>query len=195
MADSRFRQWFTTIVVLTTALTGPVAAQEKALILFVQGGRQIPITSLSDLGDELRPGWMGGGGLGLQLNPNVALRGSISLTGSEYRGPTLEPEDNTIRRRFISFDVQTGLPTTSGWAPYLYVGGGSVRIEPLDSSLEQFSKFAAHFGAGTNYVFDNAFFALFLEMGSYLYDFSELGFSSYQFELQFLAGIAYALPL
>ena len=133
--------------------------------------------------------------MGLQLNANVAIRSSATLTSSEYRGPSLALSDSTFRRQFVSFDVQTGLPTTSGWAPYMFAGAGWVRIDPRDPDTQHFSKFAAHFGAGTNYVFNNAFFALFAELGTYLYDFSELGFSSYQFDLQFLAGIAYAIPL
>jgi opacity protein-like surface antigen len=183
----------TLMIAATAAATA--SAQGKALVLFAQGGRQIPITNLSEDGDEIRPGWTGGGGLALQLNSNVALRASASLVSSEYRGSTLTLDDPTMRRTFVSFDLQTGLPTTSGWAPYLFAGAGWVQIDPEDSAAQDFTKFAARFGAGTNYVFDNAFFVLFLEAGTYLYDFSELGFSSYQFDLQFLLGLAYAIPL
>ncbi|MBE0591928.1 MAG: hypothetical protein IH616_05960, partial [Gemmatimonadales bacterium] len=40
----------------------------------IHGGRQFPLVSLTDAGDDLAAGFSFGGGLALQLNPNVALR-------------------------------------------------------------------------------------------------------------------------
>jgi hypothetical protein len=184
----------TTALILAVVAATPASPQERAVVLLAQGGYQIPFSDLSDQGDELRSGWTFGGGLGLQLNAHFALRGTVLFGESDYRGSGLTSNEPGFHRAFVSFDLQTGLPSAGGWAPYAFAGAGMARIGPRDDSQEGFASFAARFGMGTNYVLENRFLTLLLEFGGLVYDFSAYGFSGYQFDMQILAGAAYAIP-
>ncbi len=172
----------------------PLVGQGRALVLLTYGGYQIPAASLSDQNDELGPSWTVGGGLALQLNNNLALRSLASLVESDYEGSGLELVEQTFRRIFATLDLQVGLPTSSSWAPYVFAGAGWIRVSPADASLQDFGSFITRFGAGTNYVVDNTFLTVFAEVANILYRFNELGFNSYQYDVQISGGFAYAFP-
>ena len=193
--DLIHRRFTAVLTFILVGATTPVSSQERAVVMLAQGGYQIPFTNLSDQGDELRSGWMAGGGLGLQLSAHIALRGTALFGGSGYRGSGLSLTESGFHRTFVSLDLQTGLPTTAGWTPYAFAGGGLARINPGDDDLEGFTNFAARFGMGTNYVLENRFLSLLLEFGGVVYQFNAYGFSGYQFDMQILAGVAYAIPL
>jgi uncharacterized membrane protein YphA (DoxX/SURF4 family) len=188
------RKLLAATLAFATVAAGPALSQERAFVLFTQAGYQIPFSNLSQDGDELQSGWTFGGGLGLQLGAHYALRGVGLFGHSDYRGPALTLDEPGFRRMFVSLEVQTGLPTSGGWAPYAFAGAGLARMDPKDLSLESFSSFMARFGAGTNYVLENSFLTFFLESGGVVYDFGAYGFSGYQFDLQVLLGLAYAIP-
>jgi len=181
-------------LLLAGAATEPVEGQGRALLFLAYGGYQIPAASLSDQKDDLSPGWTAGGGLGLQLNANLALRSLVSLAESDYGGPGLTPVEPAFRRIFATLDLQVGLPTSSSWAPYVFAGAGWIRVSPADLTLQDFGNFVTRFGAGTNYVVDNTFLTVFAEVGNTLYRFNELGFNSYQYDVHISGGVAYALP-
>jgi hypothetical protein len=187
-------QCFVVGLLLAGAATEPVVGQGRALVLLTYGGYQIPAASLSDQKDALGPAWTAGGGLGLQLNSNLVLRGLVSLAKSDYEGPGLILVEQGFRRIFATLDLQVGLPTSSSWAPYVFAGAGWIRVSPADMTLQDFGNLVTRFGAGTNYVIDNTFLTVFAEVGNTLYRFNELGFNSYQYDVQISGGIAYAFP-
>lgn len=186
--------WLAIAPALTVFPAHDAAGQTGALMLFAHGGRHTTISSLSESGDDLRAGFLGGGGLGIQLSTYVALRGAAAFVDSDYRGQLLEPASLNFHRMFVSFDLQVGLPTQTGLAPYLFAGAGWVVVDPQDAALDSFRKVTGHFGTGFNYVIDNAFVALFGELGAYLFNFDQLGFDRHQFDLTISVGAAYAIP-
>jgi hypothetical protein len=186
--------WLAATLALTVFPARTASAQTGALVFFAHGGRHATIGSLSDNGDDLRAGFVGGGGLGLQLSTYVAFRSSVALVDSDYRGETLDADPAAFHRVLVGFDVQTGLPTQTGVAPYVFAGLGWITIDPQDADLGSFRKISYRFGTGFNYVVDNAFLTFFGELGAYLFNFDQLGFDRHQFDLTITAGIAYAIP-
>lgn len=191
----RCRSSLVITLILTGGMTRVAAAQGGALILLAHGAYQLPTSDLSRQGDDSRIGLVGGAGLALQITPNLALRGSASVGNGELRSASPELDGLTLHRTVVSFDLQAGIPITSGWTPYALAGAGFVRINPNSQSAGAFTSFSPHFAAGTVYVMDNRLLSLFWEVGGILYDFDALGLSSYQFDLELRAGVAYAIPL
>ncbi len=178
-----------------STLIAPLEAQSGALALFGYGGRDLPLSNLDEAGDHLRADWLAGGGLAVQLSTNFALRGSFAIIENDWEGTGLELSDSTFKRTFVSFDLQAGAPLASGFVPYFVAGAGLVKIDPRDTGLEHFTKFAGRFGTGVNYVIDNSFLALILEFDTWIYQFGRLGYNRIQYDIAIVAGLAIAVPL
>ena len=183
-----------TLVLLAAVVTQPSSAQSRALFIYGQGGRDLPLSNLSDTGDKLRAGWMTGAGVGLQLSTNLALRASFAKVENAYEGTELDIVDSTIVRTLVSFDLQAGVPTSIGFVPYFVAGAGWLNVDPDDISFEEFTKFAGRLGTGINYVFDNSFLVLFTELDTWFYHFDEYGFNRIQYDITIMGGIAVAIP-
>ena len=188
------RHWLAVTLLLIGGTTDSVLAQDRGIILLAHGAYRLPTSSLNEQGGDVSAHWSGGGGLALQLTPNLALRGSASIGGGTLRSSDPGLDGIALRRTVGLFDLQAGVPTTSGWNPYAIAGAGFVHTNPRATGAEVFTSFSPHFGAGTMYVMDNRFLSLFWELGGILYSFDALGLSSYQFDLELRAGIAYAIP-
>ncbi|UCG85239.1 MAG: outer membrane beta-barrel protein [Gemmatimonadota bacterium] len=173
----------------------PLKAQSGALALFGYGGRDLPLSNLDEEGDHLRADWMAGGGVAVQLSTNFAVRGSFAIVENGWEGTSLEVSDSTFKRTFVSLDLQAGAPLASGFVPYFIAGAGWVKIDPQEAALEQFNKFAARFGTGVNYVIDNSFLALILELDTWIYHLGGLGYNRVQYDITIIAGLAVAVPL
>ncbi len=182
------------LVFLVAVATEPGFAQSRALFVYGQAGRDLPLSNLNDDGDKLRAGWMTGAGVGLQLGTNVAIRASFAKVANDYEGTELDIADSTFVRTLVSFDLQAGIPTSLGFVPYFIAGAGWINVNPDDLALEEFSKFAGRLGTGINYVFDNSFLAMFAELDTWLYHFDEYGFNRIQYDITIMAGIVIAIP-
>jgi hypothetical protein len=176
-------------------LSSPGVAQSRALAVFGYGGRDLPLSNLSEEGDHFRADWIAGAGAALQVSTNFAVRGSFSVVKNRWEGTSLELSDSTFKRTFVGFDLQAGAPLVSGFVPYFIAGAGWVKIEPQDPDLQQFTRFAGRLGTGINYVVDNSFLALMLEVDTWLYHFGELGYNRIQYDIVIVAGLAIAVPL
>ncbi|UCD24358.1 MAG: outer membrane beta-barrel protein [Gemmatimonadota bacterium] len=189
----RLYQLLSSLVILVFAPT-LLAGQNNAIVLFGYGGRDLPLSNLNETGDHFGSDWVVGGGVGLQLNTNFAVRGTFSTVNSGWEGTSIELSDSTFRRSFVAFDLQAGVPTASGFVPYFVVGAGWFSIEPKDPDLEGDRSFAGRFGAGVNYVFDNTFMAFFLEGDTWIYYVDGLSYSRIQYDIMIVGGIAIAIP-
>lgn len=186
--------WLAVTLILISGSTDSGHAQNGALILLAHGAYRLPTSNLNEQGDAVGAHWVAGGGIAVQLTSSLALRGSASFGGGTLKSsdPGLNGAD--LPRTVISFDLQAGIPTTSGWTPYGLAGAGFVRTSPSSAGAQAFTSFAPHFGAGILYVMDNRFLSLFWEGGGTFYDFDALGLSSNQFDLELRTGISYAIP-
>jgi hypothetical protein len=153
-----------------------------------------PLLNVSESGHDLSPGSAYGGGIGLQLGPTAALRATVNVSESKYRGPTVDLADPSFKRSYFGLDLMFGAPSDAGLAPYFFFGGGRVTSDPAEPDIDSFNKLAGRAGTGVNWVPDNSFFVLFLEACGWLYEFELLGFKELQFNTAFMGGIAFAVP-
>jgi opacity protein-like surface antigen len=181
------------LLVLATGVAHPLPAQNQALVLSVHGGRHNPLVDLTDAGDDLAAGFSYGGGIALQLNPNVALRGMVTRHRTRYRGSAATLADSAASQFVAAGDVQIGWPGTSALVPYIYVGGGGVITDWDDPVQDSSSRFAGRFGVGLNRV--SGLGAFFLEIGGLIYEFKSIGLKHVQFDVETRLGFALALGL
>jgi hypothetical protein len=178
-------------------LSAQSTSQQRNIIFFANGGGASPVTDLNDAGTaSLKTGWTAGGGVGVQINPYVALRGTFDFTRTEGEGTAAGPLGSAnLSHYFYGGDVQLRYPTTSGFAPYVLLGAGAVTIDNADNAaFESFTKFAGKGGLGVEYTFAQNNVGLFAQATSYLYDYDRNGFDKTQADLLWTAGLSYRLP-
>jgi opacity protein-like surface antigen len=198
---------------LLLALLAPAAASAQAtpnptptyqssfsnrptVVFFANGGGNSALTNLNDAGTaSLSTGWTAGGGVGLQLNRFVALRGTFDFARTEGEGSALGAlNGRRLNRYFYGGDVQLRYPNSSGFAPYLLLGAGAVTIDGSDDvGIESFTKFAGKGGLGIEYQLRNNV-GLFAQGATYVYDYDRGGFDKTQWDLLWTAGLSYRLP-
>lgn len=178
---------------LAAGTARPLSAQEQALVVSIHGGRQSPLVNLNDVGDDLVSGFSFGGGLALQVNPNVAIRTLATYHRTRYRGTTTAPPDSGVAQYVLGADVQVGWPATSPFVPYIYFGGGAVVSAFDDPAQSTSTRPAGRFGVGLNRV--GGLGAWSLEVGGLLYSFHGFELSRTQFDIEARLGFAFALGL
>lgn len=187
-------RWLFLSLLLISIVSEPASPQARALLIYGHGGRILPLTNLSETGDDLSGGGVFGGGIGLQLGAATALRASVSVSESNLRGSTLSLSDPSFKRSYYGAELLFGSPTDAGLAPYLFFGGGRMTVDPAEPGTSTLAKLAGRAGTGVNYVPDNSFFVLFAELSGWVYQFDVLGFNRIQFEAALLGGLAFAIP-
>jgi len=178
---------------LTAGAARPLSAQDQALVLSVHGGRHSPVVNLTDTGDDLTPGFSVGGGLALQINPNLAVRTIGTYHRTRYRGTTQAPPDSGAAQYVLGADLQVGWPGTSAFVPYVYFGGGAVVTSFDDSARGTSTRAAGRFGVGLNRV--GGLGAWFIEVGGLLYKFDGFELTKMQFDIEARLGFAFAVGL
>ena len=152
------------------------------------------LMNLNEAGDDMAPGTAYGGGIGLQLGPTTAIRGSVNISKSRHRGTTIALSNPGVTRSYYGFDLMFGSPSDAGLAPYVFFGSGRITVDPAEPDTDSFTKLAGRAGTGINYVPDNSFFVLFAEACGWLYEFELFGFKELQFNTSLQGGLAFAVP-
>lgn len=167
-----------------------------SVVLFGNGGGNSSLTDLDDAGTaSLKTGWTAGGGVGVQINNYVAVRGTFDFAQADGEGAT-SLAGQSLNHYFYGGDVQLRYPTASGFAPYLLVGAGAVTIDdPDNASFERFTKFAGKGGLGVEYALPRSNLGFFAQANSYIYSFDRNGFDKTQVDLLWTGGVNYRLPL
>jgi opacity protein-like surface antigen len=189
------------VLVFSVLVPGISAAQDSdqafgqpAIVFFANGGGNSSLTDLDDAGTaSLETGWTGGGGVGVQLNRFLAVRGTFDYARSDGQGTTAI-DGQALDRYFYGADVQLRYPTASGFAPYLLLGAGAVTIDNPDNVVfDRFTKFAGKGGLGVEYLLPRSNLGLFAQASSYVYDFDQNGFDKTQVDVLWTAGLSYRL--
>jgi opacity protein-like surface antigen len=167
---------------------------QSALIIFANGGGSSPLTDLNDAGTaSLETGWTAGGGVGLQLNRYLAVRGTFDYAQADGEG-TSALSGQSLNRYFYGGDVQLRYPTASGLAPYVILGAGAVTIDNPDNvTFDRFTKFAGKGGLGLEYVLPQRNVGFFAQATSYVYDFDRNGFDKTQADVLWTGGLSYRI--
>ena len=190
-------------VALLVSLLAPGIAQAQddgrtidrsTLIIFANGGGNSALADLNDAGTaSLETGWTAGGGVGLQLNRYVAVRGTFDYAQADGEG-TAALSGQSLNRYFYGGDVQLRYPTASGIAPYVILGAGAVTIDnPDNATFDRFTKFAGKGGLGLDYVLPQSNVGFFAQATSYVYDFDRNGFDKTQVDVLWTGGLSYRI--
>jgi hypothetical protein len=191
----------TTAMLLSLLLPGIAKAQNTGqtfdrptLVLFANGGGNSSLTDLNDAGTaSLETGWTGGGGVGVQLNRFIAVRGTFDYAHSDTEGAT-SISGQALNRYFYGGDVHLRYPTGSGLAPYLLLGAGAVTIDnPDNAAFDRFTKFAGKGGLGLEYVLPQSNVGFFAQATTYVYDFDRNGFDKTQIDVLWTGGLSYRI--
>ncbi|MFZ5625206.1 MAG: outer membrane beta-barrel protein [Gemmatimonadota bacterium] len=179
---------------IASAQSAPSTGLGRAIVVFGQGGGFSPITDINEAGTAKgKTGWTVGGGVGVQINRFVVVRGTFDYAQSEIEGigaGSLAGEK--LNHFFYGGDVQLRYPTRSGFAPYLLLGAGAVTLDPSDRTrLESVTKFAGKGGLGFEYVLPSNGLGFFAQATSYLYEPDKLGFDKTQADIVYTAGLSY----
>lgn len=187
-------------LVVALAAAAPAAAQDRAVVFFARGGGYNGLSDLNDAGtsDFKKVGFNVGGGVGVQVHPNVSLRGDFTFARNELRNNEIAT-GTKLNRFFYDAAVQLQYPTASGLEPYLFAGGGGVTLDPVGGSGGNKTKAAGTFGLGFNYLIPNTQFGLFAEGKSWVYKIDGMngalaGIDKTQFDVAWNGGVSYKLP-
>jgi Outer membrane protein beta-barrel domain len=183
---------------LTLLAPASLPAQSTAarphFVVFANGGGTSSLTDLNEPGTAaLETGWTAGGGVGLQVNPYLAVRGTFDFAQPKAEGAGAGSLDGQkLNQFFYGGDVQLRYPTASGLAPYLLLGAGAVTIDNADAaSFESFTKLAGKGGLGLEYLLPQSDLGLFAQASSYIYDYDRNGFDKTQVDVLWTAGLSY----
>ena len=176
------------------------AAQDHAVRLVARGGGYNALTNLNDAGtaDFKKTGYTLGGGVGIQANKYLTFRGDFNFGRNELRSNTV-PTGLHTNHYFYDAAVQVQYPTSSGFEPYAFVGGGAVTIHPAGTTGQNKTRATGTFGLGLNYVIPRTNFGIFAEGKSWLYKFDKMngalaGYDKTQLEVTWSGGISYRFP-
>jgi hypothetical protein len=194
----------TTTTTTTTVDTTSATRDEGAHgLFFLNGGGWNNLTDLDNAGTaRFKTGYNVGGGLGVQFTDWAALRGVYSFSRTEGRNAALAPiNGQRFDRHYYGADLQFRAPMTSGFSPYLFVGGGAVTINPSADVLfsptgarfngDTFTKGAGRFGVGFEYQVPNSGFGLFAQGDGWIYKWDRYGFNRTQVDTNWGAGLSY----
>src|SRR6266545_4471322 len=157
-------------LVIAAAGGAPLAAQNNAVTLFARGGGYNGLTNLNDAGtaDFKKTGYNLGGGVDVQLEKHVSLRGDFTYGRNELRTNST-PSGVKANRYLYDAAVQVQVPTSGGFEPYAFAGGGAVTVHQVGTSGQNKTKGAGTFGLGLNYRIPGTQFGIFAEGKSWLY--------------------------
>ena len=187
-------------LVIALAAAVPSAAQNHAVRLFARGGGFNGLTNLNDAGsaDFKKVGYDLGGGIGVEVNKYVTLRGDFNFARNELRTNNVATGLKS-NRFFYDGAVQLQYPTASGVEPYVFAGGGAVTVHQVGTSGQNKTRGAGTFGLGLNYQIPGTSLGVFAEGKSWLYKFENMsgqlaGYNKTQYELAWTGGISYRFP-
>ena len=189
------------------ALATPVVAQDRGIVqdravfFSARGGGFNGLSNLTDAGSEAdfkKVGFNVGGGVGVQVNRYVAVRGDFTFARNELRNNQVATGAK-LNRYFYDAALQLQYPTASGIMPYIFAGGGGVTLDEVNFSTPSKTKGAGTFGLGFNYRIPNSPLALFAEGKSWVYKLNGMGgpltgIDKTQFDVAWSGGASYQLP-
>jgi opacity protein-like surface antigen len=194
------RSGISTALLLSLLAPAVASAQsttgQSSVVLFANGGGNSAVTDLNDAGTaSFKTGWTAGGGIGWQINPFVAVRGTFDFARAKGEGTGNAFSGQRFNQYFYGGDVQLRYPTESGFAPYLLAGAGAVTIDNKDDpTFDRFTKFAGKGGIGLEYVPPSSNVGVFAQGSSYIYKFDRNGFDKTQADVLWTGGLSYRLP-
>jgi opacity protein-like surface antigen len=176
---------FAGTALLALLAAGPVFAegdqdQDRAIEIYAQGGG-INSTRHFDLNTDskFKVGYDVGGGVGVDVNRYLAVRGSFAFVRAQALDPDLELTgfDGSMFDRYVySGDVRLGYPVKGGVTPYLLAGGGAMTFSNrTDLTAANFTRGFGKAGVGLAYDIPHSAVGLFVQGTGLLYSLNNVG--------------------
>jgi opacity protein-like surface antigen len=143
---------------------------------------------------NLKGGMAFGGGVGMQVNPNLAFRVALDYSPTTGEGLTSPYYEQAVNRTFYGADMHVRHVTERGIAPYFALGLGGVSVSnPDDDGFNAFSTFAGKGAFGLDYLPKSGKLSYFGQGTMYLYEFKEDVFERWQTDMLWTLGVKYRL--
>ena len=188
------------VLLLGSALTQEVAAQDKAVGFKVRAGSIHGISNLNDAGtaDLNQRGYNFGAGVNFEFSKYFAVRGDVDLSRNELQINETDT-GRDLSRLFYDASLQFTYPIKD-FKPYVFIGAGAVNLHPVGTNDADKTQFAGTGGLGVTYTIPGTGLGIGIEGKSWLYQFEGVGgqFASYdkmQFDATWNATLSYRIPL
>ncbi len=174
--------------------------RDQAVLLYLDGGGITEARHFDPLQDaKLKTGYDLGGGVGVQLNKYVTVRGSFGFsraTGMDPDADYIDFNGTPYNRYIYSGELQFGYPTQHGLTPYVLVGGGGMSWSNRGPvSYPSYTQGFGKAGLGLSYDIPNSRLGIFVQGTGLDYSWGRFGPSRNQFDLTYTAGLRLRLPL
>lgn len=188
------------LAAVVTALTAaPARGQVQAVTVFAHGGGYNALKSVNTIGTaDFKTGFNLGGGIGVQVDPNVEFRASVTGAQSHFLDDGAET-GVFLNRYYFGGDIKAQYVLQEGVAPYGLLGGGAVLLHEKGTSGSDKLQGFAHLGLGISRTIRTSGFSLFVQGDWFIYSLSQLTggrlrpYSRTQFDLGWSAGASYKL--
>src|SRR5687767_13677533 len=159
------------VLLLGSALTQEVAAQDKAVGFKVRAGSIHGISNLNDAGTaELNQrGYNFGAGVNFEFSKYVAVRGDVDLSRNELQINETDT-GRDLSRMFYDASLQFTYPIKD-FKAYVFIGAGAVNLHPVGTNDADKSQFAGTGGLGVTYTIPDTGLGIGIEGKSWLYQF------------------------
>lgn len=133
-----------------------------------------------------------GAGVGMQINPNFAVRFNLDYSPTEGDGQATSPFfGESLNRTFYGVDMQVRATNERGIFPFFALGVGGVSVStPTDDS---FATFAGKGGLGIDYMPKSGPLSFFGAGNAYLYQFDAYTYERWQVDMLWSVGVKYRL--
>lgn len=183
---------------LAVALVGAasLSAQQpgRAVVFQAFGGGASHLRNLTSSGDiaDFKMGFNIGGAVGIQVSDYVGVHGDFTWTRNQARGSAAFV-GRDFDRFFYGAHLEVAYPAETGFAPFLFGGGGAVTVHEAGSAatVSDFTRPAAMFGAGFRYLVPNSRVEVLAEGKSLVYKWEGGGYTRTQWDLSYSVGLGY----
>jgi hypothetical protein len=153
-------------------------------------GRELNIEKTANL----KGGFAGGAGVGMQINPNLGFRLSLDVSPTTGEGLTSRYYEEAVNRFFYGADMQVRHVTERGIAPFFALGIGAVTVTNPDADdFDSFTGFAGKGAFGLEYLPKTGKLSYFGQGSAYPYEFNESVYERWQTDMLWTVGLKYRL--
>jgi hypothetical protein len=143
---------------------------------------------------DYAPGKLVGGGLTIGLFPGVSIRADVSLALSSGQQTGVIAESVKLNRSYYGASLELRLPRESGLSPYIFGGGGFIKLRRSAPSYNfDLTESGALLGGGIAWRFRESPVSAFVQVMEWIYPRTSAGGT--QYDTSFGAGLSYRIPI
>lgn len=180
---------------LTVPATGSAQSDGLSIHAFGQLGTAVALRDLNTSGTATvkSPAIAFGGGVGVQFNENVALRGYVDYAPTEGEGATNPLLGMALNRTYYGVDARFSFPTEKGIVPFFGLGAGGTSVNSADDDAYSHDAFTGKGLFGVGYMTsEESPLEYFAQGSAYLYNYKALTFDRTQVDMLFSVGVKYS---